>query len=78
MKQVAVVPPDVPEVRLKRFRDVTRLLACTINQVRRSQISTRAANTVGYLASIFIACQEKVELDERLTALEKRVFKVKQ
>jgi len=76
-KQVAVVSPDVPQVRLKRFRDVTRLLALTINQVRRGQTTSRVANTIGYLASVFFTCQEKVELDERLTALEKRVFKVK-
>lgn len=75
MKQAAVVPPDVPQIRLRRFSDVTRLLALTINQVRRGQTTTRVANTVGYLASIFVACQEKVELDERLTAVERRVFK---
>ena len=64
------LPGSVPDVPLDDTRDVVRLLADTINHVRRGEIDPRVANSVGYLAGILIKALERGEIEARLEALE--------
>jgi len=59
-----------PDVEIEDTRDVVRLIAETINQVRRGQIDPRVANAVGYLANVLIRAVEQGELERRLVDLE--------
>jgi hypothetical protein len=67
------LPRTAPEVRLDDSRDVTHLLADTINQVRRGEIDPKVANAVGYLANLMLKAQERGEVEHRLAALEAAV-----
>jgi hypothetical protein len=59
-----------PDVEIEDTRDVVRLIAETINQVRRGQIDPRVANAVGYLANVLIRAVEQGELERRMAELE--------
>lgn len=61
---------DAPDVTVGTCEDVVRLLAKTINQVRRGEIDPRVANAVGYLANVLIRALEQGEIEARLAALE--------
>lgn len=65
-----VLPPDTPDHTLGNSHDVARLLADTINQVRRGQLDPRVANTVGYLSNILVAALQLGPLEDRLLRLE--------
>jgi hypothetical protein len=65
-----VLEPDEPDLPLEGVRDVTRLLADTINRVRKGQLDPKIANTVGYLAGIMLRSFEVGELEDRLSRLE--------
>lgn len=66
----AVLPADTPDHPIRTTADIVNLLAETINQVRRGEIDTRIANTVGYLAGICLKAFEQGEIEQRLAALE--------
>ena len=51
-KRMASLPEVTPDAPLASARDVGRLLAQTINQVRRGELNPKVANAVGYLAGI--------------------------
>lgn len=45
--RVAALPSTAPDARLLDARDVVKLLAETINQVRRGEVDPKVANAVG-------------------------------
>ena len=69
-RRAAVLPGDTPDEHLDNAADVTRLLAQTINQVRRGELDPRISNAVGYLASILLQARERDELEQRVRRLE--------
>ena len=46
------------------------LLECTINQVRRGQVSPKVAGSIGYLSGIWMKALEAADLEERLARVE--------
>lgn len=69
-RRVAVLPADTADRQLTNPADVSVLLAETINHVRRGQLDPRVANTIGYLAGIFLKAKENDGLEQRLARLE--------
>lgn len=59
--------PDAP---LADARDIARMLADTINQVRRGQLDPKVANTVGYLASVLLKTVQEGENETRVASFE--------
>lgn len=53
-------------VEINDIRDVTRLLATVINEVREGKIDLRVANCVGYLSGHLIKSLEAGEINEKL------------
>ena len=64
------LPPQTPDIPLRTTGDISRLLAESINQVRRGQLDVRAANTVGFLAGILLKALEQSRVEDGLTHLE--------
>ena len=71
--RAVALPSSVPDAPLADLRDVVRLVADTINQVRRGEIDPRIANSVGFLAGILIKAWDRGEFEARLKALESAV-----
>lgn len=61
-------------IQIKNTSDVIKLLNETINQVRTGDIEVKIANCVGYLSGICLKALEQGDIEERLTALEDKVF----
>ena len=68
-RRAAVLPPDTPDHPLANTKDISDLLADSINQLRRGQLDPRLANTVGYLASILLRALEQGPLRNALQEL---------
>ncbi len=66
----AVLPSETPDHELGNPRDVARLLAQSINHLRRGQLEPRIANAVGYLAGIMLRALEQGSFEERITNIE--------
>jgi len=62
--------PETPDIPLRTTVDVSRLLAESINQVRRGQLDARVANTVGFLAGILLKAIEQSRVEDGLIHLE--------
>jgi predicted RNA-binding protein with EMAP domain len=71
--QVAVLPSSAPDARLLDARDVVKLIAETINHVRRGEVDPKVANSVGYLAGRLMKALHASEIEKRLAALEMAV-----
>ncbi len=71
--RIAVLPTTAPDARLREAGDVVKLLAETINQVRRGEIDPKVANAVGYLGALLLKAIGATETENRLTALEAAV-----
>jgi len=69
-RPVCTVPSETSDNPLQSTNDVSRLLAESINQVRRGQLAPRLATAIGYLANILLAALEQGPLEDRLSALE--------
>ena len=69
-RNTTVLPPETPNIPLRTTSDVSRLLAESINQVRRGHLDVRAANTVGFLAGILLKALEQSRVEDGLTHLE--------
>jgi len=67
----------LPIVELKTTKDVARLLATTINEVRECAVPLRVANCLGYLAGHLIKALEQGDLEARLTKLEQAMPQIK-
>ncbi len=59
-------------VEIQEPKDILVLLNGTIGRVMKGTISTRTANTVGYLAGIYLKAFEVASLEERVNALEEK------
>ena len=68
--RMATLPADAPDVTVGDGGDVARLLAITINQVRRGEIDPRIANAVGYLSNIMLSATGQRDLETRIAELE--------
>ena len=66
----AVLPSSTPDVKLENADDDLKLLAATINQVRRGEIDPKIANAVGYLVSLRSKVRFDAETERRLAPLE--------
>jgi hypothetical protein len=68
--RAATLSEDVPDVKIRERRDVARLLAATINDVRKGRVDPRIATTIGYLGNILISIVKEDELEKRIEQLE--------
>ena len=66
----AVLPSDTPDHGLRNPKEVSDLLADSINRLRRGQLDPRIANALGYLASVLLRSLEQGPLEERMARLE--------
>jgi hypothetical protein len=66
----AVLPLETLDHPLNNVRDVSLLLAESINQVRRGQLAPRVATAIGYLTAILLSALQQGPLEERLQRLE--------
>ena len=64
------LPPDTPDHSLASPKDVSNLLADSINQLRRGELDPRVANAVGYLSTVLLRALEQGPLEERMAKLE--------
>lgn len=69
-RRAAVLPPDTPDCRLASATDISCLIADCINQVRRGELDSRVANTIGFLASVQLRSIEQGRLEQRLASME--------
>ena len=68
--RIKTLPEDAPDVKIEDCQDVAKLIAQTINQVRRGELDPRVANAVGYLANVLIKAVEQGDHEKRLEELE--------
>ena len=67
-----ILPPNLPLLSLKTPAAVAGLYEETINQVRQGQIDLRAANTIGYLATMLLTALESTARTERQKEAERQ------
>ena len=67
------MPGSAPDTKLQNADDAVKLLAETINQVRRGEVDPKVANAVGYLAGLLMKGLRESETERRLAALESAV-----
>ena len=72
-RALTVLPPETPEHPLASAADVSRLLADSINQLRRGELDSRIATALGYLASVHLRSLEQGMLEERISKVEDRL-----
>jgi hypothetical protein len=58
------------DARLLDAKDVVKLLAETINQVRRGEVDPKVANAVGYLGGLLMKAIHETEIESRFATLE--------
>ena len=73
--KVVSLPENAPDVTVKSADDVVALLSETISQVRRGQLDTKIANSIGYLAGVILKAREQSDLETRISALEETLKK---
>ena len=71
-RELAVLSPDTAPLILRTAEDVGKLMVTTINQVRVGEIDVKVANTIGFLAGIWLRTMELGQIADRLEALEVR------
>ncbi len=59
-------------IELAETKDVLVLLNDTVNRVRAGSMSTKTANTLGYLATVYLRAYEVTELERRVRELEQK------
>lgn len=69
-QRLAVLPADTPDHPLRSMKDVSQLLAISINQLRRGEIDPRIATCTGYLANVLLSAIQQSSFEERLARLE--------
>jgi hypothetical protein len=60
-------------IKLKNPRDIKRFLAKLLNQLYRKEIDPEIARDAGYLAKILLDCIEKVDLQEEIERIKKKL-----
>jgi hypothetical protein len=58
-------------VKIEEARDIKKLLATLINEVRQGDIPPQAASCIGYLSGVYLKAGEIGDLEERLTRIER-------
>ena len=66
----SVLPSDTPDHPLGNSKDVSELLANSINQLRRGQLDPKVATCVGYLSTVLLRALEQGPTEQRLAHLE--------
>jgi hypothetical protein len=61
---------NVSKIPLKSIADVSGLLEETINRVRHGPFDLRAANAIGFLASVLLRSLEQGPIEERMAKIE--------
>jgi hypothetical protein len=61
---------NLPAIPLKGVGDVSGLLEETINRVRQGPFDLRAANAIGFLASVLLRSLEQGPVEDRLAKIE--------
>lgn len=69
-RSMAILPADTPDHPLTNPRQVSDLLAKSINQLRRGELDLRIANGIGYLAGVLLRALEQGPIEDRLANLE--------
>ena len=69
-RAAAVLPSDTPDHPLGNSKDVSELLADSINQLRRGQLDPKVATGVGYLSTVLLRALEQGPTEQRLAHLE--------
>jgi hypothetical protein len=68
-RAAAVLPSDTPDHPLGDTKQVSDLLADSLNRLRRRQLDPRVANAMCWLASVLLRALDQ-RIEERLTHLE--------
>jgi hypothetical protein len=69
-RAAAVLPSDTPDHPLGTSKDVSELLAKSINQLRTGQLDPKVATGVGYLSTVLLRALEQGPAEERLAKIE--------
>ena len=69
-RPAAVLPSDTPDHPLGNSKDVSELLAKSINQLRTGQLDPKVATGVGYLSTVLLRALEQGPTEQRLAHLE--------
>lgn len=64
--------PELKPIKLDKPRDAVKLLAQTINEVRKGEIDPRIATAIFYGANTLLKAFELAELEDRLDAIERQ------
>ncbi len=64
------VDRNLSKIPLKNISDVGGLLEETINRVRQGPFDLRAANAIGFLASVLLRSLEQGPIEERMAKIE--------
>jgi hypothetical protein len=71
------VPADAEDLELEHPRDVMRLLADSINRLRKGNLDPRIANAIGYLASGLLKAIDWAVVAEQLDQLKREMDEMK-
>ena len=69
-RRARLLPPETPDHPLTTPKEVSFLLAQSINQLRRGDLDPRIANAVGYLSTVLLRALEQGPLVERMAKVE--------
>jgi hypothetical protein len=69
-RKTAFLSADTPDHPLGNSKDVSELLANSINQLRRGQLDPKVATCVGYLSTVLLRALEQGPAEERLAKIE--------
>ena len=64
-REVELLTP-LEEMPINTSKDVVKLIATTINEVRTGKLDPRIANTIGFLAGHLIRAYEVAELEDKV------------
>ncbi|MBU4210694.1 hypothetical protein KKC08_05100 [Patescibacteria group bacterium] len=65
-----VVSSPLPQIKIEKVEDVTKLLVDTINEVRDGRLDCRVANTIGFLTGMVLKSFEVSVLEKRIDKIE--------
>jgi len=60
-------------IKLKNPRDIKRFLSKLINQLYRNEVTPEVARDAGYFAKILLDCIEKVDMQEEIERIKKKL-----
>lgn len=69
-RRAPVLAAETPDHPLTTPKEVSFLLAQSINQLRRGELDPKIANAVGYLSTVLLRALEQGPLEERMAKVE--------